>query len=102
MNLLYFTQKELHAAWLEATRPLFPDNPANDYVDAELFKYYQSRKGKIIDTKSGESLFSVATNSACSINAGHLRINKTRQAQSRSLSGASSPTGFLAKDWKTA
>lgn len=57
MNLLNFIQKEFHAAWYEATYPLFPVDSANDCFYSELSSYYQSMKGKVIDTNSGESLF---------------------------------------------
>ncbi len=87
MNPLYSIQKELYAAWLEATHPLFPASSENDYFNTELFEYYRSRKDKIIDTKSGESLFSAITASAYSVNS----ITKT---QNRNLSGSSSPAGF--------
>lgn len=95
MNPLYSIQKELYTAWLEAMRPLFPDNSVNDHFHTELFEYYQSRKDKIIDTKSGESLFSAITDNAYSVNS----IAKT---QSRNLSSSSSPAGFQAGNWKPA
>ena len=95
MNPLYSIQKELYAAWLEATHPLFPASSANDYFNTELFEYYRSRKDKIIDTKNGESLFSAITDNAYSVNS----ITKT---QSRNLSGSSSPAGFQAGNWKPA
>ncbi len=66
MNLLYFIQKELYAAWFEATNPLFLASSANDFFYTEQFNYYQSLKGKVIDTNSGESLFSATTDSAYS------------------------------------
>jgi hypothetical protein len=59
MNLLNFIQKELHAAWYEATYPLFPVDSVNDCFYTELTNYYRSLQGKIIDTNSGESLFPV-------------------------------------------
>jgi hypothetical protein len=96
MNPLYSIQKELYEAWLEATHPLFPASSSNDYFDTKLFEYYQSRKGKIIDTHNGESLFSAATANAYSADNGHLHINKT---QSWNLSVASS---FQAGNWKPA
>lgn len=61
MNLLNFIQKELHAAWYEATYPLFPADSADDCFYTELSNYYHSIKGKTIDTNSGESLFSVTS-----------------------------------------
>jgi len=61
MNLLYFIQKEFYAAWNEANHPLFPVGTANDDFYTELFNYYQSLKGKTIDTNSGESLFLAIT-----------------------------------------
>ena len=57
MNLLYFIQKELCAPWNEISRPLFLEGSENEYFYTELFNYYDSLKGKTIDTSSGESLF---------------------------------------------
>lgn len=96
MNTLYSIQKELYAAWLEATHPLFPASSLNDHFHTELFEYYQSRKDKVIDTHNGESLFSATTASAYSTDTSHLHINKT---QSRNLSETSS---FQAGNWKPA
>lgn len=64
MNLLYFVQKELYSAWFEATNPLFPANPANDFFYKDQFNYYQSLKGKVIDLNNGESLFTSTIDSA--------------------------------------
>ncbi|MCF7965548.1 MAG: hypothetical protein K9L79_08420 [Methylobacter tundripaludum] len=61
MNLLNFIPKELHAAWYEATYPLFSVDSVDDCFYTELSNYYQSIKGKTIDTNSGESLFSATT-----------------------------------------
>jgi len=98
MNLFHFIQKELYAARLEANRPLFQDNTASDYFYTELFDYYQSCKNRIIDTHSGESVFSVTTGNAYSINAGHLRIKKT---QHQNLFSTSTPAVFQT-NWKPA
>lgn len=57
MNLFYFIQKELCAPWNEISCPLFLEGSANEYFYTELFNYYDSLKGKTIDTSSGESLF---------------------------------------------
>jgi len=57
MSLLYFIQQELYTVWFEATNPLFPASSANDVIYTDQFNYYQSLKGKVIDTHSGESLF---------------------------------------------
>lgn len=89
MNLLDFIQKELYAAWREATNPLFPDGPVNDYFYTEQFNYYQSLKGKTIDTNRGESLFLAGGD--------HLHITKI---QRHNLSEVSAPADFQARNWK--
>lgn len=99
MNLLYSIQKELYAAWIEATYPLFPASSTNDYFYTEQFNYYQSLKDKVIDTNSGESLFSAATDSACSMNGAYMQMTKV---QRRNLSEASAEADFLARNWKAA
>ncbi|TAN71783.1 MAG: hypothetical protein EPN17_00500 [Methylobacter sp.] len=78
MNLLYIMQKELYAAWHEATCPLFQEGSENDYFYTELFNYYHSLKGKTIDTSSGESLFSAITDNVHSIKGEHLHISKAQ------------------------
>ncbi|MCK9395530.1 MAG: hypothetical protein M0Q44_08060 [Methylobacter sp.] len=93
MNLLAFIQKELHAAWYEATYPLFPVDAVNDCFYTELSNYYDSCKGKVIDTNSGESLFPPTTG----VNEGHLHMTK---AQRQNRSEASAPADFLVRNWK--
>jgi len=95
MNLLYLIQKELNAAWHEATCPVFQDNSADDYFHDELFDYYRSLKGKIIDTNSGESLFLPRTGNIHS-------ASGIAKAQHRNLSEVSVSAGFEARNWNLA
>lgn len=97
MNLLYFIQKELYAAWHEATCPVFQDGSADDYFYTELYNYYHSLKGKTIDTNNGESLCSAITDKAYSINGDQLPIAKTLR---QNLSEASVPADFQLRNWK--
>ncbi|MGR9013660.1 MAG: hypothetical protein ACU83U_08450 [Gammaproteobacteria bacterium] len=91
MNPLNFIQKELYAAWFEATNPLFTDNSANDVFYADQFNYYHSLKGKVIDTNSGESLFQQQSIAPI-----------PTKAQCKKQSEAPASTGFLMRNWKTA
>jgi hypothetical protein len=95
MNLLYLIQKELNAAWNEATSPVFQDNSADDYFHNELFDYYHSLKGKIIDTNSGESLFLPRTDNV-------RPVNGIAKAQHRNPSEVSISAGFQVRNWKPA
>lgn len=97
MNLLYFVQKELYAAWHEATCPLFQEGSENDCFYTELFNYYHSLKGKTIDTSSGESLFSAITDNVYSIKGEHLHTSK---AQSQKIPETAGPANFQARSWK--
>lgn len=87
MGLIYLIQKELYAAWSEATNPQFPANSANDFFYTDQFNYYHSLKGKVIDTNSGESLFQQQPIASIST-----------KAQRQNLSEA----GSLERKWKTA
>jgi len=76
MNPLYFFQKKLNAAGNEPSLPLFPEGSENEYFYKELFNYYQSLKGKTIDTCNGESLFPIKIDNVQSINGAHVQIIK--------------------------
>ncbi|MGZ5008754.1 MAG: hypothetical protein ACXV9R_06205 [Methylobacter sp.] len=76
MNPFYFFQKKLSTSRSEVSLPLFPEDSENEYFYKELFNYYQSVKGKTIDTYNGESLFPIKIDNVHSMDGAHVQIIK--------------------------